>query len=346
MDNLPKIKVSMDDNLIRITIIVCAIISFLAIYTIFQIARQKSNCDRIKKYKGDRTIRPIKKSDKTTKLIDVYVKTAYNCCCSGDFNNDYVDTCALSYCSEQKVRALHFDIYSLNNRPVIATSSVKGNSYKETYNSLDLYSTMDFVKNNFMIDSDPLFLIFCVNSKISTTYESMYAILVELFGTGNTTGNSIFLSSDIGNTPLIDLRDKVVICVEAFDKTSFYASSLALITSLDLNGSSKIYRETDILDLYNSGQKPRGYIPKFPQVLFPNKQKSSNNYDFVTTGVRYGINFIGMSFQTNDTTLSIYKKGFSKNKSSFIKRGDIIKTPIGQDLKGYYSIDQFGTVPT
>ena len=53
MDNLPKLKVNMDDNLIRITIIVCAIISFLAIYSIFQIARQQTNCDRIKKYKGD-----------------------------------------------------------------------------------------------------------------------------------------------------------------------------------------------------------------------------------------------------------------------------------------------------
>jgi hypothetical protein len=346
MPDFVKIKENMDMNITRIAIIIGAIIMFIAIYSMFQIARRQKNCDRIKEYKGDRTIQPISTADKTTKLIDVYVKTAYNCCCSGDFNNDYVDTCALSYCSEQNVRALHFDIYSLNNRPVIATSSVKGNSYKETYNSLDLYSTMDFVKNKFMINSDPLFLIFCVNSKISTTYESMYAILVELFGTGNKTGNTIYLSSDIGNTPLLDLRNKVVICVEAFDKPSFYASSLALITSLDLNGSSKIYRESDILDLYNSKQTPKDFIPPYPQILFPNKQKSSNNYDFVTTGVQYGINFIGMSFQTDDSTLSIYKKGFSNNKSSFIKRGAIVTTPITPDLKDYYSIVPFGIVPT
>jgi hypothetical protein len=346
MPDFKNIKEKMDSNITRIAIIVGVIILFIAIYSMFQIARRDKNCSRIKEYKGERNIRSIDITDKTTKLIDVYVKTAYNCCCSGDFNNDYVDTCALSFCADQGVRALHFDIYSLNNRPVIATSSVKGNSYKETYNSLDMYTTMDMVKNKFMTNSDPLFLIFCVNSKISNTYESMYAILVELFGTGNKSGNMILLSNDIGNMPLVNLINKVVICVEAIDKPAFYASSLALITSLDLNGASRIYRETDILDLYNSRQTPNEYIPPYPQVLFPNKQKSSNNYDFVTTGVQYGINFIGMSFQTGDNILSIYNKGFSNSKSAFIKRGPIVTNVITPpDIKNYYSIKTFGIVP-
>jgi hypothetical protein len=337
MPNLDEIKKKMTENITRIAIIIGAIIFFIVIYSIVQIARRQKNCDNIETYGMDKKIKTLTeaaltKNGKDIKLNDVYVKTAYNCCCSGDFNNDYVDTCALSQCAKQKVRALHFDIYSLNNRPVIATSSVKGNTYKETYNSLDLYSTMDNVKNNFMNIADPLFLIFCVNSKISTTYESMYSILVEIFGTGNITGNKIYLTNDIGNAALRNLMNKVIICVEAFDTPTFYSSSLALITSLDLNGTNKIYRESDILDLYSSNQPP--YDSTYPQVLFPNKQKSSNNYDFITTGVKYGITFIGMNFQTNDNNLNIYNKGFANKTSSFISKTN-------KDEKGYYVITTF-----
>ena len=338
MPTLAEIKTKMTENITRISIVVGAIIFFIVIFATIQLARRQKNCDNIETYGMDKQISTMTEASLTKdgvdiKLNEVYVKTAYNCCCSGDFNNDYVDTCALAQCAKQKVRALHFDIYSLNNRPVIATSSVKGNSYKETYNSLDLYATMDDVKNKFMNIADPLFLIFCVNSKIATTYESMYTLLVEIFGTGNTTGNKLYLSNDIGNTTLKNLMNKVVICVEAFDTPTFYASSLSLITSLDLNGINKINRESDILDLYSSNQAPDSSIT-YPQVLFPNKQKSSNNYDFITTGVKYGITFIGMNFQTNDNNLKVYNKGFANKKSSFIPK------PL-KDEKGYYVITTF-----
>lgn len=302
-------------------IIVGGIILFIAIYSTYQINLDTKNCNKINKYTSSTLITSIKKGDDVFDccLNNVYVKTAYNCCCSGDFKNDYVNECALTFCAKEKVRALHFDIYSLNKRPVISTSTVAGNTYKETYNSLDMYTTMGTVSKLFTISSDPLFLIFNVNSKLNTTYESMYTILIEIFGTGNSTGNKIYFTNDLGNTKLSYLINKVVICIYAYDPTIYSASSLALISSLNLNGSSKIYRESDILDLLTSNQDPT-YIPAYPQILFPNRQKSSNNYDFVTTGVKYGITFIGMSFQKDDNILKIYKKGFADKSKSFIKK--------------------------
>ena len=310
-DILEKVKQSNMTTIIQIAVFF--ILVPICIYTITQISIQKSNCSRIDKYKQI-TTQNISTSETlyNSTLQEVYVKTAHNCCCSGEFKNDYVDNCALSNCNNQGARALHFDIYSLNGSPVISTSTVVGNKYKELYNQLDMYDTMKTIKTKFMNKSDPLFLIFSVNSELTTTYESMYAILVEIFGTGNTTGNVIYFTNSIGETKLIDLLNKVVICVESYAPNVFYASSLALITSLDLNSStSKVYRESDILDFYTNSGKANDKIPQFPQVLFTNKQKSSSNYDFVTTGITYGITFTGMNFQNKDSLLDIYNKGFA-----------------------------------
>ena len=53
-------------------------------------------------------------------LRDFYIKTAYNCCAIGNFKNTYVSTCALKQVIRQGARCLDFEIYSVNNEPVIA----------------------------------------------------------------------------------------------------------------------------------------------------------------------------------------------------------------------------------
>jgi hypothetical protein len=335
--DLLKEQIKEVNSVTVIQLLVFFILVPICVYTIVQISRQKSNCSRISEIKG-LTIQNIDSVMADLTLQQVYVKTAYNCCCSGDFKNDYVDNCALLNCNNQGVRALHFDIYSLAGRPVISTSTVTGNKYKELYNQLDMYDTMRIIKTKFMSKSDPLFLIFSVNSELAATYESMYAILLEIFGTGNSTGNVIYFTNDIGGAKLSDLINKVVICVEAYNKKLFYASSLALITSLDLNGStSKIYKESDILDFYTNSDTASEKIFPFPQVLFPNKQKSSINYDFVTTGIKYGITFIGMNFQKKDYHLDLYNTGFGS--SSFKERLLIPQTETADTPGNYYITD-------
>lgn len=340
MDDL-KDKIKNINPISIIQILVFIVVIPILIYAMVQVSLQKTNCSRINKNKP-LTITNISTtlSDKT--LLDVYVKTAYNCCCSGEFKNDYVDNCALTNCATQGVRALHFDIYALNERPVISTSTVSGNKYKELYNQLDMYETMSIVKTKFMNKSDPLFLLFSVNSEIPATYESMYTILLEVFGTGNTTGNMIYFTDNIGGTKLSNLINKVVICVDSYSPKVFYASSLALITSLDLNGStSKIYRESDILDFYTNSDTASDKILPYPQVLFPNKQRSSNNYDFVTTGIKYGITFIGMNFQTQDYLLDIYNKGFGAQS---FKERKLVPTGITTDTPGNYYTNEFSPI--
>lgn len=109
------------------------------------------------------------------KLKDFYIKTAYNCFCSGKFKNDYVNTCALVNCASYGVRALDMQIFSLNNQPIVAASSVNTNLYKETYNHILLNDALAeinkiYFKDTYFINNesvtiennlneDPLFLI-------------------------------------------------------------------------------------------------------------------------------------------------------------------------------------------
>jgi hypothetical protein len=100
------------------------IIVIIVTYVINKLTLQGSNCNKIAEYTEQLPILLKDQSD-TTKfnvpLNKVFVKTAYNCCCTGNFKNDYVGLCALENCYKQGVRALHFEVYSLNNKPIISS---------------------------------------------------------------------------------------------------------------------------------------------------------------------------------------------------------------------------------
>ena len=81
-------------------------------------------------------------------LRDYYIKSSYNSCCSGDYKNDYVDIKALKYVIGQGCRLLDFSVYSVNEKAVVAASSVKEFTYKETYNSIDFDKVMETVNRD------------------------------------------------------------------------------------------------------------------------------------------------------------------------------------------------------
>ena len=52
------------------------------------------------------------------RLGDYFIKTAYNCCCAGNYKNDFVNICALKNCILQGARGLDFEIYSIDGKTV------------------------------------------------------------------------------------------------------------------------------------------------------------------------------------------------------------------------------------
>ena len=81
-------------------------------------------------------------------LRDYYIKTAYNCCSAGYYKNDFVNICALNNCIRAGARCLDFAVYSVDNRPVIAVSSMEDYSTKESYNSIPFGKAMETIANN------------------------------------------------------------------------------------------------------------------------------------------------------------------------------------------------------
>jgi len=257
-------------------------------------------------------------------LNQLYIKTAYNCCCKGNFRNDYVDVvindpnidyCALRNCALNGARALDFTVYSLKGKPVISASTTKEITYKELYNSVDFNLTMQQVSRYFLSDSnssfikDPLFLIFRIQSDKKELYDSVANSLTQTFGIGSNLTNRIYANPITGNTSIDDFNThNVVILVEPYDLNIYETSDLSKITSYKFNPGATIpyiNRSSDNVVATHDNRL---------LVVFPNIDVSSSANFNPTNSFINGVTFVGMNFQSSDTNLQIYNKQF-KNKS-------------------------------
>jgi hypothetical protein len=91
----------------------------------------------------DGNIRAISAADPdcSGNLFDYYIKTAYNACSGGSYMNDFVDVCNLKAIIKQGVRCLDFEIYSINNEPVVSTSTTDDYFIKQTFRQ-NIFATL------------------------------------------------------------------------------------------------------------------------------------------------------------------------------------------------------------
>jgi hypothetical protein len=78
---------------------------------------------------------------------DYYIKSAYNACSGGNYKNGYVDTCTLKDLLKQGVRGLDFEIYSIDDEPVVATSTSDNCWVKETFNSVPFGDVLNIIRD-------------------------------------------------------------------------------------------------------------------------------------------------------------------------------------------------------
>jgi hypothetical protein len=289
---------------------------FFFLYVYVGLKKRKYHCNVLSKTEIQTSIKPLSKFKTDVSLNQVYVKTAYNCCCAGDFKNDYVDTCALVNCAKQGVRALDFTVFSLNNKPVVSASSFNSPLYKEQYNSLLFSEVMQQVKRSFLLDTlncpnttDPLFLIFRIQSRHKKIYDNMADVLQSSFGSGNVAGNMLY--TDINQMKRATLKQfigKVVVMVDTTGLSGYESSKLSKMSVVNFgNIENRIIRAKDVYDENRRARTPL-------TILYPNLQRSSDNFDF-TLGLPLGIQFIGLNFQTKDRYLDAYNSFF--NNSAF-----------------------------
>jgi len=256
-------------------------------------------------------------------LRDFYIKTAYNCCAIGNFKNTYVSTCALKQVIRQGARCLDFEIYSVNNEPVIAVSSLTEYNYKQSFNSIPLIEAMKIIAmyafsgGTCPNPSDPLIIHFRIKTVHATTITKISTILLS-------TINNRMLGKDysfeyngknLGNVPMEQLMNKIIISV---DKSNNIFEKTLLDEYVNICSNSMFMRASRNYDIK--------YTPDMNELINYNKKQMTismpdlSYYDTnspASLHMKYGVQCVGMCYQNYDENMEFYETFFAEQGSAF-----------------------------
>ena len=223
LNNLANMKDS--TAILLIAVISLIIILIVILYYFYYTTLRGRECKTMDGVYGtlNGKIRSIDKSldDFKYTFKDYYIKTAYNCCSGGNYKNDFVDTCVLKDLLKQGIRGLDFEIFSIDDQPVVATSTSDSYCIKETFNYVNFSDVISIIRDYAFSGStspnplDPIILHFRIKSTNQTMYKN-FAKILESY-------NSLLLGKDysfenhgknLGNVNLTDLMGKMVIIVD------------------------------------------------------------------------------------------------------------------------------------
>lgn len=311
-----------------LTAITLIIVIASIVYYFYMSTLQSRECKKMTNTYGDINgkIKPIDPlSDQfNNPLRDYYIKTAYNCCSGGDYKNDYVDLCILKNVLKQGVRCLDFEIFSINNKPVVATSISNDYHVKETYNYIDFDDVMNIIQNYAFAastspnPSDPLFIHLRMKSSNLKMYDNFAKVLKKY--------DSILLDQEysydnrgrnLGNTSLGDLSNKVIIIVDNSNKT--FMESEAFYEYVNLTSNSVFMRELRFTEI--NSLEDRTELTEFNKTAMtiglPDKGSNPSNPNSKIMRST-GCQFLAMRYQLNDKNLKENNTFFEQNGYAFV----------------------------
>ena len=282
-------------------------------------------------------------------LRDFYIKTAYNCCASGDFKSDYVSMCALYNVIAQGCRCLDFEIYCLNDTPVIAVSSIDQIGVKQSYNFLKA-SDVFIAINNYAFNgnvlpslvtgdtlqrfcpnpTDPLFLHFRLKTNNIDVVNQLAALIAQTFESKLLPIQFMREANgkNMTKTPIKDLVDdvngKVVIMVEKSNNTSgmqilYQSANMWELTNITTNSVFIHEKRFSEIKNTNAPNDVINYNRQNMTIVLPDLNENNTNYIYVVPRL-LGCQFIAMNFQNTDQNLISYNKFFDDSKSAFVPR--------------------------
>ena len=288
-------------------------------------------------------------------LRDYYIKTAYNCCSGGNYKNDYVTMCTLTDLLKQGIRCLDFEIYSIDNNPVVATSTSDNYHIKETFNYLDFSDVLKTIIDNAFSTSgapnpkDPIIIHLRIKSENQKMYKNFAKLLEKhndyFMGKSYSYENSKNnLITNFGATPLSELMSKISIivdrsnpafleCKEFYEYVNMTSNSLFMrkLTYDDLKHSS------DINELIE-------YNKQCMTIGVPNKGPDPENPSSIMMR-EMGCQMSAMRYQKpEETNLEENDIFFDENNSAFVLKPEnlrykpvTIEAPPPQDPKLFYN---------
>lgn len=332
MKSLTELKESTAVLLIGI---VTMMIILIALLNYFYYSRKKgNNCKSMDNIYGtlNGKIRSIDNSEQFNYTFkDYYIKTAYNCCSGGNYKNDYVDMCVLKDVLKQGTRGLDFEIFSIDDKPVVATSTSDSYYVKETFNYINFADIMNVIRDYAFSTStapnsqDPIILHLRIKSANQQMYKN-FAKLLEKY-------DSILLSKDydseyygrnFGNVELKKLMGKVIIIV---DRTNIsFLECPEFYKFVNMTSNSMFMRALHYYDIK--------YTPDMNELIEYNKQnmtigmpdKGSNPDNPSATIMREsGVQMLAMRYQNVDTNVEENDVFFDNNGYAFVLKPEHLR---------------------
>lgn len=295
-------------------IVIIFIILIMAIsYTIYMNNLDKSECKYMDKlYSSIRAvIHSININDPACsgKLYDYNIKSSYNACSGGSYANDFVDICNLKSIIKEGVRFLDFAIYSIDNKPVVATSTTNNYYVKETFNYVDFKDVMTTIKNYAFTtgtapnNKDPILLHLRIQSNNTKIYNELAKIFQGfddiMLGKEYSYENN---GKNLGEVPLISFMNKVILIIDKTDKS--FLDNEPLMTYINLTSSSNYLRVYRFSDFKNHADMNEliYFNKKAMTIILPDEDANPSNLD-ATLCREAGCQMVGMRYQYNDTNL-------------------------------------------
>lgn len=248
-------------------------------------------------------------------LNDVYIKTAYNCCSLGGYANDYVGTCILTAILKQGVRCLDFEIFSIDNVPVVATSTSTSYHVKETYNSLPFNQVLALIEDQAMSGDiapnprDPLFIHLRIKSNNMVMFKALNKMLSGV--------SRIYNGQVTYSSTLQSLMGKIVVIVSN-DNRGYLDAGFAH-NMISHNPKFKLYKYDHVQSLSPAEVREMAK-PNTLSIITPSAGSNPSNMD-INKIINLKCNMVAMKYQDADPQLTNYNAMFSD--CAFILKDEI-----------------------
>jgi len=327
-DYLSNIK-AMDDQFVTYMIIAFVFILLICIisYIIYLTKLESSECNYINNlYPSlDGYIKPISSNDPDCSgcLYDYYIKTAYNACSGGSYKNDFVDLCNLKAVIKQGVRCLDFEVYSVDNKPVVASSTQDNYYVKETFNSVSFSDVMKTINSYAFAGgtcpnpTDPIIIHLRIKSNNQKIYSNMAGIFKSY--------DSVMLGKDysfessgtnLGITPLLQFQNKIIVVVEKINNA--FLENNEFLEYVNLTSNSMFMRAYNYDGVKNNPDinELTDYNRKNMTIVLPDSGANPVNPNGIVCR-EYGCQMIAMRYQYVDNYLEENTLFFDRSSYAF-----------------------------
>ena len=287
-------------------------------------------------------------------LRDYYIKSAYNCCSGGNYKNDYVTMCTLKDLLKQGVRGLDFEIYSIDDQPVVATSTADNYCVKETFNYINFSDVMKTIADNAFSSSgapnpaDPIIFHVRIKSENQKMYQNFAKILEQyndlLMGKSYSYENSKNnLVTNFGATKLTDLMGNISIIVDRSNLA--FLECKEFYEYVNMTSNSIFMRELTYDDIQHTPDVTEliEYNKLCMTIGIPNKGANPANPSSVVMR-ETGCQMLAMRYQNIEANVEENDAFFNEKNSAFVLKPDklryqvvVIESPPPQDPKLSYA---------